>query len=137
MSKDDQQEPTVLDNLFKKGTSGNPGGRVSSPADVKAIQKFNRHELTRVIHKYMNMDLGDMASMTQPINKEYLKKLPVIEVAILKIMSDAVAGGDHKKLDFLLNRLIGRVKIEAEISTKDPGEEYQGGVLILPPNGRG
>ena len=45
---------------------------------------------------------------------------PVIELMIASIIYKGLEYGDQQRLDFMLNRLIGRVKEQVEISTPKP-----------------
>ena len=105
-------------NQFKPGKSGNPDGRPSLPPDLKEARALNKVELERLLNKYIHMDLPGMKTIYQDT------KTPAIEAIIAKIIFEAVSRGDEKRLDFILNRLIGPVKVILQIENVSD-EEFE------------
>lgn len=99
---------------FVKGQSGNPNGRPKLPEDIKAASKLTRASLEAIINKYMGMDKDQLGDVVKA------KGTPVIELMIASIIHKALVHGDQQRLDFMLNRLIGRVKEQVEISVPKP-----------------
>lgn len=102
---------------FAPGKSGNPKGRPRLPVDIKGARELNRLELERMLNAYAFKSLAQIKQATKD------SSLPIFEGIIAQILLKAHQGGDIWRADFVLNRLIGRVR-EAP-----PPEE-------LPPPGR-
>lgn len=88
---------------FKPGKSGNPSGRPKLPKDIVEARNMNRIELERLINKFINMPREELAAYAQK------QGATAIEMMIASIVSKAILKGDNKRLDFLLNRLVGKV----------------------------
>ncbi len=114
---------------FKKGQSGNPGGKIKVPDDIKEARKLTQIELERTINSLLFLDKEALqARIKDP-------KTPMIEMIAASIMAQAAVKGDHLRLDFILQRMIGKVKDQIELSTPVPfvlrkrdGEEIVMGV---------
>jgi hypothetical protein len=90
---------------FKKGQVANPGGR------VKGL--LTRTALENKISVAMNKTAKKL--------KEELKsgELSAIDAMIASIICRAVDNGDHLRLDFVLNRILGKVKDVVEVDSKN------------------
>lgn len=112
---------------FKPGQSGNPGGRPKLPEDIREARKMNQLELERIVNKYLytTVDAVD-AALKDPAT-------PMMERMVAMVVSKAAEVGDHTRLDFILSRLIGRVKDQIEITTVKPYiiHNINGGQTVL------
>ncbi len=95
---------------FKKGNKANPYGRPKTPPDLKAARQLTRVKLEILINKYLA--LGKIEILKIMANPE----TPSIDVMICSIISKAVSHGDEKRLDFILDRLIGKVPKPVELT---------------------
>jgi len=81
-------------------------GRKSSnrvPEDLREARKRNATEIEAVIYKYSNMGLvGLKNAFGDP-------KTPAKDLVVIKILIKAIEQGDPARLEFLLNRTIGKV----------------------------
>lgn len=95
---------------FQKGVSGNPNGRPKLPPEIKQIQKMSPTFVRAMINKLSRMTKDELAT--------HLKdpKTPVLEVTLGSIYAKAIKDGDYMRLNFLLDRTIGKVKDEVDIS---------------------
>ena len=94
---------------WKKGQSGNPGGKPKIPDDIKETRSLNQYELERIINRYLHMTKGELVAAIKN------DATPMMEVTVASIVLKAASGGDHLRLDFILNRLIGKVKDKVQI----------------------
>jgi DNA-binding sugar fermentation-stimulating protein len=89
---------------FKKGVSANPKGRTRLPSEIVEARKLNRDSLEVALNKYLHMKRDALqAAIKNP-------DTPMLDVMIASIIAKAVQTGDNTRLDFLLNRTIGRIK---------------------------
>lgn len=89
---------------FVKGQVSNPKGRPRTPDDLKMARQMYAHDIEAAIYKYGDMTIEQLkAAVSNP-------STPSKDLAIIKIMTEAISKGDHQRLDFILNRTIGKVK---------------------------
>ena len=81
-------------NQFSKGK-----GRPALPHDLKEARKANAQDVERIINKFLQWSVSDLA--------EYCKDPhnPVLECLIASIMGVAIRQGDPIRLQFFLNFL--------------------------------
>lgn len=99
---------------FKPGQSGNPSGRPKVPADILEARKMNQAELERIINKYLYMDKDAVREAIQAPGT------PMMELMVASIVAQAAQKGDHQRLDFVLNRFVGKVKDQLEVKNVTP-----------------
>lgn len=117
---------------FLPGQSGNPNGQPKVPQEIKDARQLTKLELERLLNKYMVMTKDEV--------QEALKNpaTPALELMIGSIVAKAVSGGDDKRLNFLLERMIGKVKEKVEHTGAD-GQALALApqiVITVPSNGR-
>lgn len=91
------------------GPSPNPNGRPRLPADLAAIKKLTP--------SYIRMVIAKLARMTQQEMVTYLQTSGAnnMELMVASIIVKATQEGDHSKLNFLLDRSIGKVVEEKRV----------------------
>lgn len=94
---------------FKPGQSGNPNGRPPLPPDLKGARQLNKIELERMLNECIYLSASEIKSQLQD------PTTPAIRLIVLKIVGEAISKGDEKRLNFLLDRLIGAVKKEIDL----------------------
>lgn len=117
-----------LKNLvhFKKGQSGNPGGRPVDPPELKKLKNLTRTELVEVGNLVIKNDLKALKAIGKDENASVLK------VMIAAVAVKTIEQGDMYKLDLLLNRLVGKVSDKLELE----GAVAPQVIVTLPSNGR-
>lgn len=99
---------------FKPGQSGNPGGRPKLPEDIKKARQLNQVEFERAVNRFLYMTREEMqATLKDPAT-------PMIEIMIGSIMAQGAQKGDQLRLEFVLNRIIGKVQDRIEVKTPEP-----------------
>lgn len=95
--------PKRIDQLtpWKPGQSGNPGGRPKELLTTQSVAGL----------------MGRLCRLTRDELFDVVKdpKSTMIEIMVASIMARAADQGDAGRLDFLLNRAIGRVKERLEV----------------------
>lgn len=95
---------------FPPNNIANPDGRPKVPEDVKAAQKLTKNAFILVTNKYLSMTKEEIKrAATDP-------KTPSLELMIAGLISKAVNEGCQKRLNFLLERLIGKVPTSVDVS---------------------
>jgi hypothetical protein len=98
---------------FKKGSSGNPNGRPRVPEDIREARKLDKIAFDRTLNKFIHMPKSEFNNvMKQDISK--------MEQMVGRMIDSACAYGDHHRLNFILDRLIGKVADVVEVSEKCP-----------------
>jgi hypothetical protein len=115
-----------LHTRFKKGQVTNPGGRPKTPPDIAKARRLNQIELDRLINKYLWMDRDTMkARLADP-------DTPMMEIMIGSIVAKAAQNGDQQRLEFILTRIIGKVKDQLEVTAKPYIiEKLDGSAIVL------
>lgn len=91
---------------------GNPG-RPPLPSDVKEIRRLNTVEFERLANKYLYMSADEAEVRMKD------KSLPLVELMIASVIHQAIARGDQLRLNFVLDRLIGRVPVKIQVPIGD------------------
>lgn len=118
---------------FKPGTVNNPKGRPKVPEDIKESKKLNQYELELIMNRLLNLKPAELAAEIKS------GELSMKEITVANVIQKAAALADHHRLEFILNRIIGKVKEQVEINShpnltaieisKD-GNVFQGGKPI-------
>lgn len=96
---------------FKPGQSGNPNGRPQVPIDIKHSRAANKIEFEAILNKYVRLNTDEINAAMRD------NKKPMLEMVVAKVLAKAFNEGDTRRLEFILDRLIGT-------APKDPGPEY-------------
>lgn len=91
---------------------GNPGGpgRPPTPPDILEAKKLTQAEFARITQKFMALSKAEM----QVIAKD--PSTPALDLMVLSIISKGINQGDDKRLNFFLDRFIGKVKEEINLN---------------------
>lgn len=76
--------------------------------DIKKARSLTRAELERILNRYLYMTPAELLAAQQKPTTS------VVQHMVISIVLAAVKEGDQKRLDFLLDRVIGRVPIKTE-----------------------
>lgn len=97
---------------FEQGTSGNPKGRPRLPDDIKSMRKFNQAEFDRQANEFLFMPVNQLSEILENPAETALRKI------LAGIIVESAKNGDYKRLEFLLDRLIGKPTkhVETDIS---------------------
>lgn len=123
---------------YQKGHPGGPGrgkGRPKIAEDLREVKVFNKDEWTRMFNRFFFMTMAELESF---ISKR--KEQRVGDLLVASIVHAALKGGDEKKLNFMLDRTIGRVTDKIEITPPQPfiirrrdgSEEVMGAKTLTP-----
>ena len=106
-------------NPKTKFTKGSPiaslAGKKSSnalPPELKEARSMNANKVETILYKYMGCT-ADELNLTM---KE--KSTPAIELLVVSILMTAIQSGDHQKLNFLLERTIGKVIDKSQVDVR-------------------
>lgn len=99
---------------FVKGESGNIKGRPVLPPDLLEARKLNKIEVSRIINNYMNQPIGNIQAA---VNNQ---DSTALEAMIAKLITEAHRHGDHNRLNFLFDRMIGKVTDKVELTVPKP-----------------
>lgn len=95
---------------WKPGQSGNPAGRAKLPAWMRESRSMNKEKFHGLLNEYIHRPATELVEiMKDPTT-------PTLELMVIKVVMEAIKHGDEKKLGFLLDRLIGKVREEVHVS---------------------
>lgn len=101
---------------FRKGQSGNPKGRPRLPEDLRKSKKMNKIIFQGLLLKYLNCSLDELKRFKASPDTKALDRI------VIAVIINAISKGDEKRLGFLMDRIIGKVKDEVEF-TGDTGDK--------------
>lgn len=94
---------------WQKGKSGGPGAP-KMPEEVRQARKLNKVEAERILNKFLNYKLSDLAEFANNANNN------VHEMLVARILFEAVKKGDHFKLEWIYSRLFGAVPKTVDVT---------------------
>ena len=97
---------------FVKGDAR--AGRPRKPADLKKAATLTRTEAEALLVQFMRMDIKELEAVMRDQSRL------VMEHWVARICFIGIKEGDSRRLDFILDRLFGRV---ASLSPKDANPE--------------
>jgi hypothetical protein len=101
-----------IEHQFKKGQSGNPGGKPKGREDLKKIKLMSKDDVSRLLQKIMNMPIDDIKAMVKD------PKTPALELMFARLIDKALSEGDRSRLDFLMERTVGKVVEEKNVNVR-------------------
>ena len=101
-------------NGFKPKNNANPNGRPKLDKDVQEASRLTKTMILEILTQYMSMDVNSLKVMLQDPTK------PVIHHIVGRVALKAINSGDHQRLDFFMNRMIGKVTDKVEHSLPRP-----------------
>jgi hypothetical protein len=108
---------------YMPGQSGNLRGRPVLPDDLKAVSEISPTKLKLLLSHYLSISITDLKEIAED------PQLSGIEALLIGVIIKAIVNGDSLRADFLLNRLVGRVK---EIEQKDPHDGETEALKLIP-----
>lgn len=99
---------------FAIGNRANPKGRPPVPEDIKAARKLSKTEVERILHEYVFLTRDELAARLAGT------ATPTIEAAVANLLRKTVALGDVARLDWVVSRLIGKVKDQIQVEEIRP-----------------
>lgn len=91
------------------------GHSLNLSSEEYKIRKLTSKNVLAHIERFTQMQVYELQSLA---NK--LQDLTVLEAAFVKIFIDIINHGDHQKFSFLLDRALGKVKDNVEVSIPKP-----------------
>lgn len=120
-------------NRWKKGVSGNPdGGRKHDP-EIRKLKALTKKEIAEVGELILMGNFQELLRMRDEV-KNLKSEDSALKVMIAAVAMRVVSKGDMVALDTLLNRLVGKVKDEIDLSGTLTSNSRV--VVSLPSNGR-
>lgn len=95
---------------FSKNYQPEKRGRKKEPEEMKALKKLTRDSFAEICYRFFFED----ANKLRDLEKE--GRLLGLEKAVLSVLNRAIVTGDQYKLEFLLQRTLGKVKEEININ---------------------
>jgi len=89
--------------LFKPGQSGNPSGRPKMPKELKEAKTLNQIQVAQLLNKFTHMTAKQLEERFNDPNAT------TMELMICKIVHQAIKTGDQARMNFLLDRMVGKV----------------------------
>lgn len=109
----------LMKHTFQPGNTYSVGkGRPRLPEDLKHIKKLTKSEIDLRLNKLLAMKKADLEKLVN--DKHEVNNLDMLDYFIACVIVNGCKHGDHKRLDFIFDRLIGKVHDKVEVSTPRP-----------------
>lgn len=111
---------------FTKG-NGFGQGRPKKPSEVRLAEKVSKNEVMLTLSKFMRLPVDELTAIAEDTSR------PAMENWIAKICIMGMEKGDQFRLDFIFNRLIGKVTDKIEHAFPKPTiiERLDGSQTVL------
>lgn len=106
-------EPKKRGRPFKKGNDHGKGRPPYSPEE-KGMTKLTKTEILRLINLYLTTTVSELKAICKD------DSFPAMQRMITAVALSAIEQGDHKRLDFFFDRLIGKVTDKVEHTLPRP-----------------
>lgn len=97
---------------FQPGVVTNPNGRPKTPEDLKQARKLTSLELERALNEFLSKSKDELKEIKEN------PKSTMLQLMIHSIVVNAVNKGDQQRMDFLLNRTIGKIEEKLKINSQ-------------------
>jgi hypothetical protein len=94
---------------FQPGQSGNPGGRPKIREELRDMKRLNQERFLLIVTEFLSKTKNELRRAVNDPDSSAL------EMMLASLMEKAIERGDPTRVNFLLDRTIGKVpdKIEA------------------------
>jgi hypothetical protein len=99
---------TKKDTRFKKGQSGNPAGPKPLPEDIREANKLTKTMIMEILGQYLSMRVESLNHILTDDTK------PVFHRMVASVAKIAIEQGDHQRLNFFMDRIVGKVTDRVE-----------------------
>lgn len=97
-------------------------GRPKKPEELRRLEKLTKSEVIAKLAQFLKMNVDELQVILED------KALPVIDHWVGRVALMGIKNGDHQRLNFLFDRLIGKVSDKLEVTLPKP-------TVIVRPNG--
>lgn len=98
---------------FEKGNKAAVGkGRPPAPPDLKGVTYLTQDHVKRQVAVFLETPLEDIKRIADDHRETSLRSL------VAKIILNAFVEGDQQRLNFLLDRCVGKVKEERDVNVR-------------------
>lgn len=104
----------MVNNEDKKTKKGRPRIHDEKPPEIKFAAKLSRDWVTGKLAAFLRMSVEELKEVTKDDRRD------AIDWWVARIVEKGIKNGDHQSLDFMFNRLIGKVSDPEEIDTTKP-----------------
>lgn len=112
------EKPRVPGTPFKPGHPGGPG-RPPLPVEVREAKKMSKAEVDAKLCAFLGYTKGELEAIMKSPNSTML------ELTVGSILLHAVKHGDASRLNFILDRVYGKVKDRSEVELSARGEHRE------------
>lgn len=88
---------------FLPGNKANPKGRPRTPDDIREVRRKNKFDVERLLDQMVRMTKDEVIQLIKE------PETPALTVMLGSVIVKAVGNGDQHRLEFILNRLIGKI----------------------------
>lgn len=110
---------------FEPGGPGGPGRPETLP-QVREFKKWGKENTSKMLMKIGSMTYPELESLMEKPTWAH-----VLEIAVGSVLMRAIQSGEHAGIEWLLNRTIGPVKQEIEVTQRQELPTVEEAKVIL------
>ena len=100
--------------MFKPGKSGNEVGRPKEPKELTLAKSLNKEFVRQKMTEMLQKPLHELIEMSQAWDEQ------AIDCWLAKIIAVGIQNGDPMRLNFMFDRIIGKVTEVKEVQIAKP-----------------
>lgn len=100
---------------FKPGQSGNPAGRVKMPTEVKEAKRMTQESAITMFNLLAHATKEELSAIIKDPTTN------VMTLALAQVLIKGIQNGDQARVNFIFDRMLGKVKEQVEHSTGSDG----------------
>lgn len=113
MAKKGPQVP--LHCQWKPGQSGNPAGRKKLPPEIREARKLCQESMLLAFNRLIFCNKETLQSIIRDPNTTSL------DLLMATVIAKGISNGDHMRLNFIFDRIIGKVPDSVKVSADEAG----------------
>lgn len=88
---------------FKKGKSGNPGGRPKLPEELRKAKEMTKADFLDIATKFLKLTKEELQAKAKD------PKTTAVELVVASVIAKCISTGDQKRINFLLEWMFGKL----------------------------
>lgn len=111
MKLTNEEKKEIVEAVKEEKGERNHGLPLEGVKHLNQAKKMNKAKFMELLIKYLDMSLSELKVAKSN------KKTPALDRIVIAVILQAISRGDYKRLDFLMDRIIGKSEQKMDITT--------------------